>query len=68
MVYRFFDKKTSGSGVKSMPQNEQLSEELRKPIIEKFKKRKVYHFRTIFGVLIYYALLIFLVNMLGFFL
>ena len=40
MVYKFFDKKTAGSGVKSIPQNEQLAEELHKPIIRKFKKRK----------------------------
>ena len=38
MVYKFFDKKTAGSGIKSMPQNEQLAEELHKPIIRKFKK------------------------------
>ena len=50
MVYKFFDKKTKGSGVtlanksaiKSMPQNEQLAEERPKSIIRKFKKRKVY--------------------------
>ena len=50
MVYKFFDKKTKDSGVtlpnksaiKSTPQNEQLTEELHKPIIRKFKKRKVY--------------------------
>ena len=36
MVYKFFDKKTAGSGVKSIPQNEQLAEELHKPIIRKF--------------------------------
>ena len=42
MVYKFFDKKNAVSGVKSMPQNEQLAEELHKPIIRKFKKRKVY--------------------------
>ena len=42
MVYKFFDKKAAGSGIKSMPQNEQLAEELRKPIIRKSKKRKVY--------------------------
>ena len=50
MFYKFFDKKTKGSGVtlanksaiKSIPQNEQLAEELHKPIIRKFKKRKVY--------------------------
>ena len=50
MVYKFFDKKTIGSGVtmlanksaiKSIPQNEQLAEELYKPIIKKFKKRRV---------------------------
>ena len=46
MVYKFFDKNTKGSGVtlanKSIPQNEQLAEELHKPIIRKFNKRKVY--------------------------
>ena len=42
MAYNFFDKKTARSGIKSMPQNEQLAEELHKPIIRKFKKRKVY--------------------------
>ena len=36
MVYKFFDKKTAGSGVKSSPQNEQLADELHKPIIRKF--------------------------------
>ena len=42
MVYKFFDKKTAGSGLsytnKSTPQNEQLAEELHKPIIKKIKK------------------------------
>ena len=55
MVYNFFDKKsasladksTKGSGVttltnKSLSQNQQLAKELHKPIIRKFKKRKVY--------------------------
>ena len=42
MVHKFFDKKSSGSGVKSIPQNQQLVEDLHKPIIRKFKKRKVY--------------------------
>ena len=42
MVYKFFDKKTAGSGISSIPQNEQLAEELHKPIIEKFTKRKLY--------------------------
>ena len=46
MVYKFFDKKTRGSvlshTIKSIPQNEQLAEELHQPIIRKLKKRKVY--------------------------
>ena len=54
MVYKFFDsnvaspdKKSEGSGAKDVntkriPQNEQLADELHKPIIRKFKKRKVY--------------------------
>ena len=36
LVYEFFDKKSAGSGVKSIPQNEQLADELHKPIIRKF--------------------------------
>ena len=39
MVYKFFDKKSSGSGVM---RNQQLANELHKPIIRKFKRRKVY--------------------------
>ena len=42
MVYKFFDKKSEGSGVKLIPQNEQLANELHKPIIRKFEKKKVY--------------------------
>ena len=42
MVYKFFDSKVSGSGAKLIPQNEQLANELHKPIIRKFEKRKVY--------------------------
>ena len=59
MVYKYFDKKTKGSGVttlanksaiKSIPQNEQLAKELHKPIIRKFKKEKyIQHPKTIFG-------------------
>ena len=41
MVYKFFDKKASGSGIGSEP-NYQLMNELHKPIIRKFKKRQVY--------------------------
>ena len=42
MVYKFLDKKTSGSGIKnkSIP-NERLAEELHKPFIRIFKKRKL---------------------------
>ena len=45
MVYKFFDKKSKGSGVnhvntKLTPQNQQLAEELHKPIIRKFEERK----------------------------
>ena len=47
MAYKFFDKKSVGSGAKRVntkiaPQNQQLAQELHKPIIRKFKKRKVY--------------------------
>ena len=42
MVYKFFDKKSSGSGVKHILQSEQLANELHKPIIRKFEKRRVY--------------------------
>ena len=52
MVYKFFDKKSSGSGV-ATESNYQLANELRRQIIRKFKTRKVYSsFRTIFGVYI----------------
>ena len=42
MVYKFFDSKVSGSGAKLIHENEQLANELHKPIIRKFEKRKVY--------------------------
>ena len=42
MVYKFFDSKVSGGGAKLVPENKQLANELHKPIIRKFKKRKVY--------------------------
>ena len=41
MVYNFFDKKSSGSGVATEP-NYQLANELHRQIIRKFKRRKVY--------------------------
>ena len=53
MVYTFFDKKCTGSGINNNKQNIQFAKELHKPIIKKFDKRKVYSsFRDIFGVLI----------------
>ena len=54
MVYKVFDSKVPSPDRKSVgseakhvntkitPQNEQLAEELYKPIIRKFKKRKLY--------------------------
>ena len=44
MVYKFFDKKSKGSGVANneIKQNLQLAELLHKPIIRSFKKRAVY--------------------------
>ena len=40
MVYKFFDKKSKGGGVNNeTKQNEQLAEELHKPIIKTFLKR-----------------------------
>ena len=43
MVYKFFDKKSTGSGFKKLKNSSSiLSDELHKPIIRKFNKRKVY--------------------------
>ena len=47
MVYKFFDKKSTGSGFKKLknttkPSSLILADELHKPVIRKFKKRKVY--------------------------
>ena len=41
MAYTFFEKKSSGSIIKSIL-NQQLADELHKSIIRKFKKRIVY--------------------------
>ena len=41
MVYTFFDKKSTGSGMINEP-NYQLANQIHKPIIRKFKKRKIY--------------------------
>ena len=40
MVYKFFDKKSKGNGIKFMP-NQQLENDFHKSIIRKFKKRRV---------------------------
>ena len=47
MVYKFFDKKSTGSGFKKLknttkPSSSILADELHKPIIRKFNNRKVY--------------------------
>ena len=47
MVYKFFDKKSTGSGFKKLknmtkPSSLILADELHKPVIREFKKRKVY--------------------------
>ena len=53
MVYKFFDKKsalvadksTKGTGIKNdIGENQQLANELHKPIIRKFKKKSVFFF------------------------
>ena len=41
MVYKFFDKKSKGSGIIN-ESNYQVASEIHKPVIKKFKKRKVY--------------------------
>ena len=43
MVYMIFDKKSTGGGIQCMS-NQQLADELQKPIIRKFKRRKVYSY------------------------
>ena len=43
MVYKFFDNKTSGeTGKNENISNKELGEEIHKPIIRKFKKKKVH--------------------------
>ena len=45
MVYKFFDKKSTGSGITintAKSSSSILADELHKPIIRKFNKRKVY--------------------------
>ena len=55
MVYKFFDKKSSGANTLggAIMQNQQLAEELHKSIVRNFEKRKVYSsFKEMFWVLI----------------
>ena len=54
MVYKFFDKITKGSGIKiEVIQNQQLGEEVHKPVIRKLKKGEfIHHLKIISGVLI----------------
>ena len=42
IVYKFFDKKSSGSGITNEP-NYHLTNELHQPIFKKFKKKKSIH-------------------------
>ena len=43
MVYKFFNQTSKGTGMKfEIKENQQLANELNKPIIRKFKKRQVY--------------------------
>ena len=43
MVYKFSDKKSAGSGINTIKSSSSiLADELHKPVIRKFKKRKVY--------------------------
>ena len=52
MIYKFFDKKSKGSGINNEP-NYQLANELHNPIIRKVKKEKfINHLEIIFEVLI----------------
>ena len=54
MVYKSFDKKSSGRGVAAIEPNYQLENNVHKQIIRKFKRRKVYSpFRDNIWVLIY---------------
>ena len=52
MVYTFFDKKSTGSGIRNeIKQNQQLTNELHKPNIRKLKKKVYSSFKdNIWGV------------------
>ena len=51
MVYKFFDKKSKGSGITN-ESNYQLANELHKPIIKEYLKKEkcILHLKTIFGI------------------
>ena len=52
MIYKFFDKKSKGSGITN-ESNYQLPSELHKQLLKNFKKEKfILHLKIIFGVLI----------------
>ena len=42
MVYKFFNKKSSGGAIKHLQPNYQVSNELHRQVIRKFNRRKVY--------------------------
>ena len=49
LVYKSFDKRTSGSGIKNEnTSNKELTEELHKPIIRNFNTRKVHSTLTFY--------------------
>ena len=42
MVYKFFDKKSKGTGIKNgIKENKKLANELHKPIIREFKRHAI---------------------------
>ena len=53
MVYKFFDEKSKGTDIKNeIKENQQLANELQKPITRKFKEKCILLLKTIFVVLI----------------
>ena len=51
MLYKCFDRKSSGGGIIN-ESNYQLANELHKPIIRKLKEKYTHHLKIIFEVLI----------------
>ena len=54
MVFKFFDKKSKGTGIKNeVKENGELEKELHKTIIRKFKKGESTHrIKAMFGIVI----------------